>query len=221
MNTRALGLLVSVAATAFAHAAQSVVVESGPMNVCIDTQASILWKTAVDWPLEVQLDWPLDATKAVVSIAGAPGWNGDYEVTDTSLSSYRFDRVCPASDAEERVIDLSIRYYNSSDVEIADAASAARVGLVRSVGAGSARVVTAGPSARRWGAIDSAAVVRLPEGTASVSVDGVRQEGISVPGWFYTPVEVGVDKQLTLVTDAGSVTRTICGKAAGSLILFR
>ena len=79
MNRFALAfsvLVIGVATIAVGEESGSVSASdsSKAMIICLDSERSIVWKTAMEFPLSVSVMWPEGADKSVLTVKGPNEW---------------------------------------------------------------------------------------------------------------------------------------------------
>lgn len=178
--------------------------------VCLDPGASILWKTVTSSSMPVGLDWPAGADKAVVSVGGAVRQT----VTDTSALSADVSFDLPTVAADERVVELTLRFLGPGGAEVAS--HTARIGLV--AGTHNAEsVVLRGWQSSAWSRLKADhGVLPIPEGTSSFMIDGTEATGYDSPGWFFWTGVGPMSHALALLSGGEEYGATVFG--VGGLI---
>lgn len=193
---------------------------SAPAFVTVDPHASIIWKTVTEWPLEVQLDWPEGAVKAVVTVTDAKGGSlGTFVQTDTAKTSLAIDGLAPQTDAAETVAALSLSYLGSDDAVLGT--ESARLGFVRGIGDAGTLAVTRPVGSRQWKRTTDQKVCELPKGATGLMVDGALVEGLAAPDWFVADVSDGLTRTFTLVTPEGECEVPVEYWPGGMSLLLR
>lgn len=216
-----LGKFMVLAGAAFGAAVTfGAGVSSAPAFVTVDPNASIIWKTVTEWPLEVQLDWPEGAVKAVVTVTDAKGGSlGTFVQTDTTKTSLAIDGLAPQTDAAETVAALSLSYLGSDDAVLGT--ESAHLGFVRGIGDAGTLAVTRPVGSRQWKRLTDPRVCELPKGATGLAVDGVPVEGLSSPDWFVADVSDGLTRTFTLVTPEGECEVPVEYWPGGMSLLLR
>ncbi len=155
-------------------------------TVCLAPEDSLLWKTA-ESPIAVDLTWPQGATSAIVEARDEKGVVASATVTDTASMNALLDTAAPATEADERVLALTLEFRDSSGAVIET--HSARVGLVRGVDGAAARYSAAEEGTRAWQrTADPTAVIPVYGAT---TFDGVSAAGVTPPDWLFLHVSSG------------------------------
>ncbi len=184
---------------------------------CADPANSLLWKTVTADNPSVALEWPGGAMRAVLTVAMSSS-SKNYVISDTSLRSYALELSRPTDAQGERVVNLTLEYFNGAT---SLASVTARLGLVMGTTSGEQVPFVASTASRRWTLAYSPVVLPVPADTTSLSVDSsvVPVADYDVPGWYAWRASAG---NYTFVRGSASgddaVTLRICG---GTTVIFR
>ncbi len=156
------------------------------LPVCLAPDDSLLWKTAAQ-PFSVDLTWPAGAVSAVVEARDDKGVVATVTVADTSATCAILPIATPASEAEERVLSLTLTFNDSSSATVET--RTARVGLVRGVNGDDTHLTAAEEGTRAWQRVENATAVIPVEG--ETSLDGVAKSELSPPDWLFCRLTSG------------------------------
>ena len=126
--------------------------------------------------MSVPVAFPEGAASAALSVS-AGGYSARYEIA--SEGDFSFSLPAATSPEKENVYDLALSFDDP-----ARTVRTARLGLVEGVGAaGQATARVQSPaSSQSWGTVHRRAVIPIPAGVESFSVDGVAQDtGLGFP----------------------------------------
>lgn len=207
----ALGVILS-AGSLFGETSARTVVWPNPDD-------SVQWKTLMDNPAALSLDWPSDAVSATLTIDSGIGKAVSHEITDTTLASYALAVSWPETQKDERVLTLTLIYKDANGAELRK--ESARVGLVGGVNDAVTRCVPDATS-RKWRKAEGAtAVLPIPADAVSLTVDGKTVDPVDPNGWYFLSGEPGATATLILGTVGGSAPAEVRFGGAGCLIIFR
>lgn len=220
MNIRSpIGRLTAVVAClALAQAALAEATSSSVTSVVLQPKETILWATAGSNVLQLPIELPRGATSATLEVTGSFG----YTATHTDIVKSPFELTLPAATGvgSEQVYELRLSFVGSSVVRTA------RIGCIAgfdgsATGRASCRVNC---SARKWGTAESRnAVLPIPAGTDSLTVDGVpRETGLDgAAGWYGLVVDgTSAAPQVVRISGEGwSASADLHGKEGISVIL--
>lgn len=216
-KTAAVVLLVASSSIASAATSQEVglVFRGNPAE-------SILWQTAnpdENGQMSVALIWPAAATRAVLTVT-AGNVSSDYEIADATASSYALNLPTPTQANEEKVYEMTLRYYAETALLSTETARvAAVVG-----GASDALVPIADPgNARSWNKSVESAVLQIPSGATALTVDGtpVAAESYSAPGWYWWRAVSGGKHTVTYADAEGVVHTAVVKGKTGFVVLVK
>ena len=157
---------------------------SDPTVVWVEPETSIIWKTVTETPIPVSVDWPKGAVSAKVTAAFGSQVLASADLVDTSVSIQQLNVPLPTNETEERILDLTLNFFTADGVELSAERRLAHVGLVRGTGGSSFRCIPGGSTVGKWKSVkNGSAVVPVPEGTTSLTVDGGVVGSLAAPGW--------------------------------------
>ena len=168
----------------------------------LHTGESAFWSTATNSTVTLPVVFPKGASSATLQVTGV-----GYSETCPGITSDSFDLVLPAATEErqENVYDLTLTF---DDGTVRSARFAVTVGATDgNEGGVPCRLGYGTPS---WQRAVKKAVIPLPQGTASLSVDGntVYSDAEGAQGWYALgPLTRRVRYSLTL-TDQGGAEQT-------------
>ena len=148
--------------------------------VFLNADVTSFWRTATNRVIKVPVDMPVLATSARLTVAGAKYFR-EYSLS----SSGDFEVELPVADSfnAENVYDLTLA-FNDGTVR------RAKLGLVQgysdSGGEGASTRVLAPKDDRKWNVVKKRAVLPVPYGTTSLSVNGMEIEDAvaNAQGWY-------------------------------------
>lgn len=183
MQVKSVIALTVLLAVGAARGAEDVVGSASGVYVCTDPSRSLLWKTITDERMEIPVVWPSGAVAATLTVTSDCGETTAVPVPDgADVLSVEF--VLPKDEASERVVTLALAFTDAAGAAVDNLGQAATLGLVRGANGRSARCVP-NTATRRWRRRkDGRAVIPVPEGVESVSLDGGEAVAVEAPGWF-------------------------------------
>ena len=216
MRLKTMIALAALAAGSAASGAAPVVGTSSAAFVCTDPSASLLWKTVTDAHMEVSVDWPEGATVATLTVTPDCGAATTVSVPDgADTVSVAF--ALPEDEASERVVTLALAFTGADGAAVGYLGQTATLGLVRGTSGTSARCVP-NEASRRWGRLKGAhAVIPVPEGVESVTLDGGEAVAVEAPGWLaWSGLATGTHEAV-----GGDATATFEVVPGGMVMLIR
>ncbi len=180
-------------------------------------EESLQWKTIMSTSAPVALCWPVGAVSAQLTIAADGVVVVQTNITDTAAREVMVTPpTLPAEYSAERVLTVSVEYRDSGSAPL-DSASV-RLGWVTGVGGAGTRVIPAA-SGKEWREVDKYAVLPIPEGTSSFTVDSEAQ-GYDAPGWWeWRRIRSG-EHVLALTAGGEDFLASLMGKG-GFILIFR
>lgn len=213
--------LAAAAACATALSAFSEGLESAPTFVSLRPKESSFWATATNATMAVPMDFPKGATSATLRICGVSYTNEIHDIAplDAFSGGYVVSLPPAAKPNEENVYDLVLAFDDGT-------VRTARLGLVQGLmpdGEGWTRCV-APFGGGRWSRVVGRAVIPIPYGMTSFTVDGRETDtGLDgAQGWYALGgMGAGRSVDLALSADGGAFAATLVGGSDGTLILFQ
>ena len=182
--------------------------------ICIDSDASLMWKTVTASTMPVALDWPEGAAKAVVTVDGVT----KATVTDTSVPSVDVAFDLPTDARAEKVVTLAVSYLDGSDAELSS--QAVNLGLVAGTAPG-AVIPMRDVGTTAWNKLKAGAgVLPIPEKATELTIDQAVATGWTSPGWFYWTGVTPVLHELRLTADGVDYENDVRG-SGGMFLLVR
>ena len=204
--------VVSVFAQAFGASATS-----ATFVVWTKPDESLQWKTVMSTSAPVALCWPDGAASARLTVSWRETTLGTSTVSDTRAKTATLPLgAFPAVLEDERIVDVSIKYFDGDDNEL-DSASVS-LGYVTGIGSSPTRLVT-DTNGKPWNRVDKSAVLQIPEDTTALTVDTVSQDIGTPPGWWEWYNIAGGTHNLKLNTTLEDFEASHM-RASGGLILF-
>lgn len=209
----ALTVLLSVGA---ARGTEAVVGSASGVYVCTDPVRSLLWKTVTAERVEIPVAWPVGAVAATLTVTPNGGVPATRPVPD-GADALPVEFVLPKDEASERVVTLALAFTDAAGAAVDNLGQTATLGLVRGANGRSARCVP-NTATRRWRRRkEGRAVISVPEGVESVSLDGGEAVAVEAPGWFaWSGLENGAHEVV-----AGDAAVTFEVVPGGVLIFIR
>lgn len=216
MITRKMAALVGAAMVSVAVPAEELTSE--PTFVFLRPETSSFWNTATNSTMTVPVDYPSGATAATLSVTGLgyaqtyPGITGD---------SFTFDLPVPTSPETENVYDLTLTFDDAAATR-----RTAKLGLVQGLSpdAEGATRCLAPATAKVWRKAVGRAVLPIPYGTTSFTVNGVETEtGLGgAQGWYAIGgIDLDESVSLSLVAEGVEYAASLLGGGAGLMLIFK
>ena len=164
MIARKMATLVGAAMVSVAVPAEELTSE--PTFVFLRPETSSFWNTATNNTMTVPIDYPVGATSATLAIRGL-AYQRDY-LNITGVDEFSFELPAATSPETENVYDLTLTFDNG-------VALTNRLGVDIGAAQGNEAVTrcVAPKTARgKWAHAEGHAVLPVPYGTSSLTVDG-------------------------------------------------
>lgn len=191
--------------------------ESARTFVYLKPETSSFWRTARGSRTSVPIDFPEGAASATLSVKGAR-FSESHAITSGTTS---FDLVLPepTKPGEENVYDLTLAFDNG-------VTRTARLGMIEGLSSapGGRTRCLAPASGKAWGKVSGRAVIPVPYGATSLTVNGVAVDpGLGgAQGWYLLDgLTHGHDALLTLAVDDVSYEASLVGGSCGLLLIIR
>ena len=190
---------------------------SEPTFVFLRPETSSFWNTATNSTMTLPIDYPNGATKATLTVNGV-GYNRVY--SDLTGDSIEIDLPVPDSPKTENVYELTLAFDNGA------APRTAKLGLIQGLDTGakgSTRCI-APAQGKVWSAATDRAVLPIPYGTTSFTVNGVEHDtGLDgAQGWYaLSPIAPGTEISLSCLADGVSYAASILGGGNGFLLIYK
>ena len=214
MITGKLAALVGAAMVSAAVSAEELASEL--TFVFLRPETSSFWNTATNSTMTVPINYPSGATAATLSVTGL-GYAQTY--SDITGNSFTFELPAPTSPETENVYDLTLAFDNG-------VTRTAKPGLVQglSPNAEGATRSLAPATARVWRKVIGRAVLPIPYGTTSFTVNGVKTEtGLGGAQGWYAIGGIDPDKSVSLALVAGDMeyAASLLGGGTGLMLVFK
>ena len=190
---------------------------SEPTFVFLRPETSSFWNTATNSTMTLPIDYPSGAKKATLTVNGV-GYTMVYP--NLTASSIEIELPSPDSPKTENVYELSLAFDNGAP------SRTAKLGLIKGLDSGakgSTRCV-APARGKVWGMATDRAVLPIPYGTTSFTVNGVEHDtGLDgAQGWYaLSPIESGETITLSYLADGVSHAASILGGGNGILLILK
>ncbi len=209
LSTMLCALCIALAAPTESSAATEA--ESGSAFVFLDKGALSFWHTATNATLTLPVEFPAGVSSATLSVT-APGYSAQYPIA--AAGDFTLTLPAATSPSTENVYDLSLDFGNG-------VVRTAKLGLVEGYDAtseGATRCLVPATQ-QKWGWIRKRAVIPIPCGTASFTVNGVAADtGLDGDaGWY--PLTMHGGKTATLSLD--TLDATVWGVPIATKVLLR
>lgn len=213
MIARKMAALVGAAMVSVAVPAEELTSE--PTFVFLRPETSSFWNTATNSTMTVPIDYPRGARAATLSVRGL-----GYEQTYAGITgaTFTFELPAPTSPETENVYDLTLAFDDA-----AATVRTAKLGLVQGLSPdaeGTTRCL-APATAKVWRRAKGRAVLPIPYGTTSFTVNGVeRDTGLDgAQGWFAIG-GIGPEEDVSLTLMAGGVEYAASLLGGGGLMMI-
>ena len=215
----AIVLSAALLATGSASAASAT---SVPCVTWMRPEASLIWKTVTEIPVPISVDWPTGAASARLTAASGLRTLAVETIDDRSVSLYNLVLDCPRSESEECIVSLTLDFLDAGGSVIEAESRVASVAMVRGTCGSTFRCIAAGDSSRKWASVkDGNAVLPVPDGTSSMTLDGSPLGIGTAPGWLWlASLDVG-SHTLSKTTDESECVQAILYVSGGSLLMLR
>ena len=220
MKIKICGVFAGAAVLFFSLQARATM--SNSSRLIMRPEASLHWHTSLGGAYPVLWSWPDGAQSARLTVTGKSG--ASVRLFARPVSSCALS--VPASAAAEDVVNLRLEFLSgeegTGDVLPDETLTAEAIGLVRGVGGATADLRAVAVDSRQWTRVRAkSAVLPIPEGTESLTLNDVPQAVAAVPGWhLWSPVAAG-PAVWTLETLDGIWGATLTGGVPGFMLLFR
>ena len=212
---RKVAALAGVAMLTMSAAAAKL--SSEPTFIFLRPETSSFWHTATNSTMTLPIDYPAGATKATLTVNGV-----DYRKVypDLTGNSIEIDLPAPDSPKTENVYELSLTFDNGATPRTA------KLGLIQGLDAGakgSTRCI-APASGKVWETAKYRAVLPIPYGTTSFTVNGVEHDtGLNgAQGWYaLSPITKGDSVSLSYIADGVSHMASIEGGGDGFFVILK
>ena len=216
MKTMGRIVVALAAAVMLAPSALAVGPVSNTTFVYARPKVNSFWHTAMSSTVTVPVDYPSGVSSATLTVSG-PGYSATY--SDISARSFTFTLPAATSPSAENVYDLALEFSDGT-------VRTAKLGLVQglSAGAESAGRCVLPKDSRRWNKIVDRAVLPIPCGMTSLTVDGVATDtGLDgEQGWFALGgVNPGQSVSLLLAGGDEEFAAALLGGFAGMHFIVR
>ena len=167
--------------------------------MCPDT--SSFWRTATNQVMALPVSFPAGASSATLSVT-APGYSAQYAIA--TPGDFLLSLPAATSPETENVYDLTLTFNDASAT-----VRTAKLGLIDAVlpGGGETRCI-APASAPKWKRVKGRAVIPVPYGVTSFTINGATVDtGLNgAQGWF--PITLLDGQTANLALEAGGETFT-------------
>ena len=214
MIARKMATLVGAAMVSVAVPAAELTSE--PTFVFLKPETSSFWNTATNNTMTVPIDFPSGATCASLSVRGL---DYDREYVGITTTEFSFELPAPTSPETENVYDLTLRFDNN-------VTRTAKLGLIQGLSPdaeGTTRCL-APQTAKVWQKVKGRAVLPIPYGTTSFTVNGVETEtGLGgAQGWYAIEgLTFGKGASLSLMAGGVQYAASLIGGPGGLMLILK
>jgi hypothetical protein len=191
-------------------------ISSKAAYVFVNPERNSFWTTATNTTITVPVDYPEGATTATLTVSGL-----QYSATYANIPAGDYDVTLPAatSATDENVFTLTLSFDKGGQ-------RIARLGMLAGLDGGSAASARclSPETAARWPRAVGRAVLPVPYGTTSLTVDGNAVDtGLGgAQGWYALGGLVSeVQIPVTLTVNGTQYSETLVGDSAGLVIILR
>ena len=188
---------------------------SEPTLVFTRPETSSFWNTATNNVMTVPIDFPSGATTATLTVSGI-GYSATYANIEKGTDSYTFTLPPAVSPQTENVYDLLLAFNDGTERR-------AKLGLIDglSLDAEGTTRCLAPADGRVWGRVRDRAVLPIPCGTTSFTVNGVEHDtGLGgAQGWYALGVRPGEDVSLSMTANGLLYSASLRGALGMMLIV--
>ena len=211
----------SMAGLIFASAAVAPCVlqasESNRETIFLDADATSFWRTATNNVISLPVDMPVLATSAKLVVQGV-GYRREYDIAESG----DYEIVLPGADSieKENVYDLTLTFNEGTRQK-------AKIGLVQGFsavgGEGASTRVLAPKGDNKWNVVKKRAVMPVPRGTTSLSVNGTEIEDAAenAQGWYAFAAQSGETANVSLQENGTSHEASFAVYGPGHFVIIR
>ena len=178
--------------------------------------ASYFWRTATNNVMTLPVVFPDGADSATLAVTGL-----SYTASYPGITTNEFTLTLPPAGkpSEENVYDLTLT-FNDGTVRFA------RLGLIQGLSPDAEGVTRciAPAQGKVWNTATDRAVLPIPYGTTSFTVNGVEHDtGLDgAQGWYaLSPIERGETITLSCLADGVSYAASILGGGNGFMLIYK
>ena len=214
MIARKMATLVGAAMVSVAVPAQELMSE--PTFVFLRPETSSFWNTATNNTMTVPVDFPSGASSASLSVSGI-GYSREY--VGITAKEFTFELPAPTSPETENVYTLTLRFDNNVE-------RTAKLGLIQGLSPdaeGTTRCL-APPTAKVWSKVKGRAVLPIPYGTTSFTVNDVDVDtGLKgAQGWYaISGLGGGSNASLSLIANGVQYAASLIGGPMGLMLIVK
>ena len=201
----ALSLLAALLVPVSAARADTSSLTSDSTFVFLRPETSSFWRTATNQVMSLPVSFPAGASSATLSVT-APGYSAQYAIATSG--DFLLSLPAATSPETENVYDLTLTFNDA-----AATVRTAKLGLIDAVlpdGGGETRCI-APASAPKWERVKGRAVIPVPYGLTSFTVNGAAVDtGLNgAQGWYPITLLGGQTANLALVAGGESFAASL------------
>ena len=191
--------------------------ESNQETIFLNADATSFWRTATNNVISLPVEMPVLATSAKLVVKGI-----DYQKEYTVTQSGDYEIVLPNADSieKENVYDLTLTFNEGTQQK-------AKIGLVQGFsaigGEGASTRVLAPKDDRKWNVVKKRAVMPVPYGTTSLTVNGVEIDdaAANAQGWYALSGSSGDTATVILRENDASSEALLAVYGLGHFVIIR
>jgi hypothetical protein len=156
-------------------------------------EKSILWKTIFSETFDVPVVWPKFAVKAQLKIEGLSSSVQTFNIYPPA-ESHQISVEFPAVEKDEKVLILSLDFYDGQEMLMEQESLKATLGLVRGTNEETSRLVPGGETYKKWNCFSSSRLVMgIDDDIVSPKINGEDIADAVIPGWYcWSGIKEGV-----------------------------
>lgn len=192
--------------------------------ICTDCSDSIIWKTVMNYPFTVPIEWPENAEKGQLTISDGIHEDTTVEISSRETTECVIRKEKPVVENQESVLSLSLKWFDVNGVELGRLGKSTTIGIVRSTGGGGvidARVVFADPESRKWKKTGNNAVIQIPQGSDELTINGKTFDTASSPEWRSLNLGNGSVAELSLSSGGNAIVRTVITSGKSVVVVIK
>lgn len=184
------------------------------------SENSLLWNTVTHETETVQIEWPESAASARIETSAGQ----TIALNDKTRTSVDVTFGSPPDAESERVIDMTLTFFDAGGQVLSNETRTAQLGWVRGVGANSFDLRPSDTNAVSWSRTGNSGVLFLGGSPEAFQTNGVAVALESLPQrwWFETAFSASEPLRVALLdSDGTQYEQTLFGTSHGTLFIFR
>ena len=184
------------------------------------SEKSLLWNTVTHETETVQIEWPESAASARIETSAGQS----IALNDKTRTSADVTFGRPPDAESERVIDMTLTFFDAGGQVLSNETRTAQLGWVRGVGANSFDLRPSDTNAVSWSRAGTSGVLFLGGSPEAFQTNGVAVALESLPQrwWLETAFPALEPLRVALLdADGTQYEQTLFGTRRGTLLIFR